>query len=167
MICETCGIEYNSKYNSKTCSIECRKEYRKKYARKYYRKYYHDNNILEKQQIYKEENKGKVQEWQRNNHEKYKLDGTIKNYNKIKSDKKFNNQYNETQIKLFEELSDRQQFMDAINKEKTCHICLGGGKMVLHHIQYEPQETITLCYKCHAYLHHRFLERKRCQIYIT
>jgi len=71
----------------------------------------------------------------------------------------------EEQIKKFDYLIEKQQFIEDIptNHEKTCFICGATEKLIEHHISYSPEEKVTLCRKCHSFLHNSLLARKKCR----
>jgi len=165
MICTICGKEYDGYTTSKTCSIKCKKEHLKRYRREYYRKYRKTTKAKEHHRAYsrkyRQENKEKIneryREWHRNNPEKRKQ------YNEECNRKKTLSRYTEEQISRFEELAFRQQFLDDYDREGKCIICGKNGVMILHHISYDPVETILMCTKCHSTLHNTFLKGIKCK----
>jgi len=44
---------------------------------------------------------------------------------------------------------------------KACKITEGETRLLTHHITYIPVETVILCHKCHATLHHNILNGKK------
>ena len=149
MICVICGSIYEGSPKSKVCSKECRKEHYKRYRREYYREYMrtekgqkHVKKLIEKRSQF------------RKIYKKEKLP---------KQRKQRKERLSDIQLKKLEEISLRQQYMVDIERGDMCIICGSKSSLVAHHVTYVPQETITLCSKCHGILHHRLLKGKKCK----
>jgi hypothetical protein len=42
-----------------------------------------------------------------------------------------------------------------------CLMCGTENELLQHHISYEPEDTVTLCKKCHFKVHIRLIKRKQ------
>jgi len=66
-------------------------------------------------------------------------------------------------LSKLEELAKKQQFLQKPPLDNKCFACNRSSyRLLLHHVSYYPQETVTLCSSCHAMLHSRLLDRKKC-----
>jgi len=77
-------------------------------------------------------------------------------------DEAFKERFTEEQINIFNELADRQQIGEDIILDDSCKVCgTKEGRLIVHHISYNPLEYVTLCSSCHQILHTRFLGKVR------
>ena len=53
------------------------------------------------------------------------------------------------------DLRQRQKPRPKIKPFKTCYVCGTDKNLIIHHISYEPPETIRVCCKCHSLIHKR------------
>jgi hypothetical protein len=61
-------------------------------------------------------------------------------------------------------IAKRQQHLAEVkikHLKDHCEICYSPEHLCIHHIAYEPLETITLCRKCHGLLHSRYLKQQK------
>jgi ribosomal protein L37AE/L43A len=66
------------------------------------------------------------------------------------------------------ELAERQESNPKLEMKPFCEVCGRNGqesRLILHHVRYNPIETVTLCSKCHSRLHLRLLKKKKVKPY--
>ena len=133
----------------KYCSNDCRNEGWKRYLAKRYA----EKVLMEQERCANLQSKTYV----RIEHRKFftKNDGIII-------------QWTEETSQKMGELVNRQQFIPKYVKKDYCEVC-GIRKrddqtviLYKHHIRYSPQEIVTLCSSCHAFLHQSILKHRKC-----
>ena len=140
MKCEICNKEFAGHFRQKYCSDECRYEAWKKYLRERYKI---------KQQKIIDEKKHRLEEWKKN--------GSI-----TANSVPYNGEPLPSEVleKLIE-LAKKQQYSNIFRRDEKCYACFSVNNLVLHHISYSPIITVTLCKRCHEYLHKRLLAKQR------
>jgi len=73
----------------------------------------------------------------------------------------------ENKFKYLKDLAEKQQYYTTDVLEKNyCECCnTNTKKLIIHHISYNPEETITLCVQCHSILHNCILNGDKVRKY--
>ena len=138
--CEICGKKFKPRGRQKYCSDKCRYKAWRKYLNERYEK-------KKRSQIQKNNER---LEWLKQNK------SAIPNHRtKLPSEI----------LKKLIVIAKQQQYPSFYRKKQKCEVCHSTEHLVTHHISYYPPIRITLCAKCHTYLHNNLLVRKRIRPY--
>jgi len=157
--CLVCGNLFETSYpNQKYCSSNCYRQATKKYMKKYMIDYWKNNPSQYE----------KMKERMRKFPQNTKKGRPPKDPKCIIKDKPLFNELPDERRNLIMEIAKRQQSRINIRNMKIGNKCEVCGKereenivtLLLHHVRYYPEETITLCGSCHMYLH-KYIEKKR------
>lgn len=139
-ICEICKQKFIGRWNQKYCSSKCRREAWRRYLNKRY-------EMKKREEIQK--NKERLERLKRNK-------SALLNH-RVKPEP-------EVLEKLIE-MAKQQQYPSFYRKKNRCEACGSTENLRTHHVSYYPPKRVTLCAKCHTYLHNNLLARKRVRPY--
>lgn len=151
VICITCGIKFIRNVHNQYNCAECR---RKKYLARQKELYYKNKEErIKKSKEYQKKNRIKTNEknrnWRLNNLDKVRETQKEWQRNKRKTDP----------FHRIKELSRAMAKYLGLKKDK-CKICNTKHSLEFHHINYIKQIGITVCKRCHTYIHTNKLKIK-------
>lgn len=141
-VCEICERKFIGRWNQKYCGEKCRREAWRRYLNKRYE---------EKLRRQEQKNLERLERLKRNKSVSHPDHQPKKPPPEV--------------LTILIEMAKQQQYPSLYRKKNKCEACGSTENLRTHHIKYYPPMRVTLCSKCHGYLHSNLLARKRVRPY--